>query len=224
MQMTTSAGASQCAAAAQRIKITGGTLSLTPADWEAEGLTAPRHITVRSFSIDSVEYTWERYAQCVATSRCNAVQLHVPAPAPEPGLPITEIDPQHAAALCHLDGGRLPNGDEWMVAAAGLGGRRFPWGSTGLVCRRAVFGLPSGPCAQGATGPDLVASRPDGATSEGVQDLAGNVAEWTVEPQGIVARGGSYRSTVAGQLKIWASETAVSPQPHIGFRCVYDDN
>jgi formylglycine-generating enzyme required for sulfatase activity len=67
--------------------------------------------------------------------------------------------------------------------------------------------------------------RPDGATPDGVLDLAGNVAEWTVEPGGAqVARGGSFRSRVAGELKSWAVEERSGPSDHVGFRCVYDSS
>ena len=83
-----------------------------------------------------------------------------------------------ARAICAAHGGRLPTEDEWIVAAAGDKPRRYPWGDTGAVCRRAAWGLTRGPCANGATGPDTVGAHPDGATPLGIEDLAGNVAEW----------------------------------------------
>jgi formylglycine-generating enzyme required for sulfatase activity len=120
-------------------------------------------------------------------------------------------------------GGRLPTGDEFVLASAGAEARRFPWGQTGLVCRRASFGLLSGPCANGGATPELAGARPDGASAEGAYDLAGNVAEWTVERDGsVVARGGSYRSRVASELKTWAQEHVVERAPHVGFRCAYN--
>jgi hypothetical protein len=102
----------------------------------------------------------------------------------------------------------------------GSDARRFPWGGTGLVCRRAAYGLAAGPCADGATGPELAGSRPDGATPDGALDLSGNVAEWTREGRGYVARGGSFRSTSAAELKSFAAETA-GVRLDIGFRCAY---
>jgi len=120
-------------------------------------------------------------------------------------------------------GGRLPTSDEWVIAAAGHDGRRYPWGQTGLVCRRAVFGLVDGPCATGGVGPEIGGMRPDGATPDGVLDLAGNVAEWTVESDGgYAARGGSFRSRVAGELKSWSVEEVDGSADHVGFRCAYD--
>jgi hypothetical protein len=53
--------------------------------------------------------------------------------------------------------------------------------------------------------------------------MLGNVAEWTREPDGHhVARGGSYRSRVAAELKTWAAEATEAAAPHIGLRCAYD--
>jgi formylglycine-generating enzyme required for sulfatase activity len=58
-----------------------------------------------------------------------------------------------------------------------------------------------------------------------VLDLAGNVAEWTREADGTFdARGGSFRSTAAAELKSWAAEAIGAGQvkiPHVGFRCAY---
>ena len=110
------------------------------------------------------------------------------------------------------------------MGGAGAAARRFAWGSSGLVCRRAAFGLSTGPCAR-QDQPELAGSRPDGASPEGVLDLIGNVAEWTSEPGGgFAARGGSYRSTAAAELKSWAVEAGGdggAKSLHIGFRCAY---
>ena len=90
------------------------------------------------------------------------------------------------------------------------------------MCRRAAFGLADGPCGEGATGPELAGSRPDGGNPEGVLDLSGNVAEWTVEADGtFVARGGSYRSHVASELVTWAAERVSGAAPD-GSRVLVD--
>jgi nicotinamide-nucleotide amidase len=56
-----------------------------------------------------------------------------------------------------------------------------------------------------------------------VEDLAGNVAEWTVEPDGaMTARGGSYASRSAAELKSWASVMLEGADARVGFRCAYE--
>lgn len=212
-------GTEGCVALNARARITGGTLRISPSDWEAEGQVEARVLTVGAFELDTSEVTHERWGTCVGRGVCGK------ADASEPGLPMTKITFDEAERFCRFAGGRLPTGDEWLFAAAGGPGRRYPWGPTGLVCRRAAFGLENGPCATGATGPDLAGARPDGATPEGVLDLAGNVAEWTREPDGsAAARGGSFRSGIAGELHSW-SKAALAPterRPDVGFRCAYD--
>ena len=108
---------------------------------------------------------------------------------------------------------------------------RYPWGDTGAVCRRAAWGLTRGPCGTGATGPDTVGSHPDGATPLGIQDLAGNAAEWveTFEPCDAgpclgVVRGGSYTTDLATDLRTWVRREipAESREATVGFRCAYD--
>jgi formylglycine-generating enzyme required for sulfatase activity len=200
----------------QRVTIQGNLVSLSGADWEGKAGKAGQAKVV-SFEIDSLEVTGARYARCVEADACAPLRG-----TSAPTLPVREVAPEQAEAFCRFAGGRLPTGPEWVLAAAGKEGRRFPWGSTGLVCRRAVFGLADGPCASGAREPDEVASRPDGKTPEGVLDLAGNVAEWAREPGNrFLARGGSYSSKGAAELKSWAATERSGPAPDIGFRCAY---
>lgn len=218
MQLQRTRGSSECVAREQRVRIAGGHLTLSPSDWEAEGQLTAREIEVAPFAIDTHEYTVGRYRRCAAGGHCSGVALD---PKLEAGLPLGDVSAHQAESLCASEGGHLPSGDQWLFAAAGTEARRFPWGNTGLVCRRAVFGMVTGPCAQGAQGPELAGARPDGATPEGVFDLSGNLAEWTREPQGYLARGGSFTSTLAGLLKSWAAAPAATHSPTIGFRCAY---
>jgi formylglycine-generating enzyme len=201
----------QCVARSGSVSLAAGELFIGAADWDGEsgGERFPR-THVASFRIDATEVTRDRYRGS-ATSHAST----------EPGLPVTNVTPEAAEAFCLRQRGRLPTAAEWVWAAAGAGARRYAWGNAGLVCRRAVFGLERGPCGNGG-GPELVGSRPDGATPEGVLDLAGNVAEWTREPDGsFAARGGSFRSTSAAELKSWAVASGREKALHIGFRCAY---
>ncbi|MBN2192763.1 MAG: formylglycine-generating enzyme family protein [Polyangiaceae bacterium] len=205
-----------CVVVPSRVSIGGGELALGPVDWEGAVPTPLGRTLVRGFAIDAHEVTLDAWRRCAVAGVCRGL------PAREPGLPVTQVSAAEAARYCRFVGGRLPRSDEWVFAAAGSNGRRYPWGSTGLVCRRAVFGLMAGPCARGGRGPELAGSRPDGATPDGIYDLAGNVAEWTLEPGGETAvRGGTYASRFAADLKSWAATTATGPDERVGFRCVY---
>jgi len=206
---------SGCVAPPNRITYAAARSSIG-ADWDGAERNRSGVVAVAAFELDSTEVTVARWAACSAAKNCE------PLPASsEPGEPVRGVTPEQAEAFCRFAGGRLPTGAEWGVAAMGNDARRFPWGGTGLVCRRAAYGLTAGPCADGATGPELAGSRPDGATPEGALDLSGNVAEWTKEARGgYAARGGSFRSTSAAELKSFAAETS-AVRLDIGFRCAY---
>lgn len=206
--------ASGCVAPATRIGYAAAKTTLGN-DWDGSERNRSAVTTVAAFQLDSSEVTVARWGDCSAAKQCESL----PATS-EPGEPVRGVTPEQAEAFCRFAGGRLPTGAEWGVAAMGNDARRFPWGATGLVCRRAAYGLATGPCADGATGPELAGSRPDGATAEGALDLSGNVAEWTREARGYVARGGSFRSTSAAELKSFAAEPA-AVRLDIGFRCAY---
>jgi hypothetical protein len=199
-----------------RVELRGGRLPAGAVDWQVA--SAANALEVAPFAIDRGEVTAARYAECVRAGDCTKVVSER-----EPGLPVSGLSPEEAARFCAFAGGRLPSSAEWRFAASGAEGRRFPWGFTGLVCRRATFGLLNGPCGSEASGPDLVGARPDGATPDGIVDLSGNVAEWTLDPDGRArARGGSYRSRVAAELVTAAVEVADAHAMHVGFRCAYD--
>lgn len=198
------------------------TVVVGPADWEAEGRVEPRTVHVGAFAIDRLEVSAGRLCSSRDAGACpddaaraaHGVSLH------------------DARDFCKAHGGRLPTEDEWLAAAGGERPRRYPWGDTGAVCRRAAWGLESGPCGEGAVGPDTVGAHPEGVTPLGIHDLAGNVAEWveTPCPQNKacphVVRGGSWRTRLATELRTWLRREVPADErggdPTIGFRCAYD--
>jgi formylglycine-generating enzyme required for sulfatase activity len=206
----------QCVARFGVVSFAGGELYIGAADWDGEsGGERFARTQVAPFRLDVAEVTLQRFRTCTGCAPG----------AGEPGLPVTQLSADEAEAFCASQHGRLPTAAEWVWAAAGAGARRFAWGNSGLVCRRAAFGLVSGPCARGgphAAMPELSGSRPDGASPDGVLDLGGNVAEWTREASGTyTARGGSFRSTSAAELKSWATLPDREKALYIGFRCAY---
>lgn len=207
-----------CVARPRRIGYAGGSVQFSTVDWQHSDPARPGRFSVGPFSLDATEVTVARFRDCFAKGECPEPDADA-----EPGQPVTGVSPAEAEGFCRFVGGRLPTAAEWMFAAAGTTARKFPWGNTGLVCRRASYGLVRGPCADGGNLPELAGARPDGQTREGALDLAGNVAEWTREPDGSFrARGGSFLSTVAAELATWAVESPSERAAHVGFRCAYD--
>jgi len=202
-----------CDAPDDRVLVPETTLQVGPSDWEAEGRVGPRTVRAGPFEIDAFEAT-------VGHLAARGI--------PDSARAASGLTRRAAADYCAGRGGRLPTDDEWLVAAAGQPGRRYPWGDTGAVCRRAAFGLATGPCATRGSGPDTVGAHSSGDTPEGLHDMAGNVAEW-VAPSGSdgrlgVARGGSWRSALATELRTWARLELDPDRPddRVGVRCAYD--
>ena len=211
------------------VEIPATTVIVGPSDWEAEGRVRPHTVRVEAFAIDRLE---------VSTGRACAYAALAGAPScgdGDPARAASGVSFEMARLYCAARGGRLPTDDEWLAAAGGDRPRRYPWGDTGAVCRRAAWGLESGPCGEGADGPDTVGAHPEGATPLGVHDLAGNVAEWVEGPcpdpnAGCprIVRGGSWKTRLATELRTWlrrevgAHDAEAGGDATIGFRCAYD--
>ncbi|MEW2401368.1 SUMF1/EgtB/PvdO family nonheme iron enzyme [Streptomyces sp. NPDC046862] len=131
--------------------------------------------------------------------------------------PLTGLSQGDAAQLAQELGGRLPRSVEWEWAASGLDCRLYPWGNDEPTPRRA--NLRGGP---GRTTP--VGAYPDGATPQGLLDMAGNVWEWTSSPtlgEGFVLRGASHDSpALYARSTFLNAAPAELASPGIGFRVV----
>lgn len=166
--------------------------------------------------------------------------------------PMNCVSFDQAKAYCAAQGKRLPTEPEWELAARGPEGAPYPWGSAapssdllnacGAECsrllteRRRVAGKDPWPAmfdasdAAETTAP--VGSYPKGRTPAGVDDLAGNVWEWTdstycaygdrnCTDSRRVLRGGGWDTTQARDVRASrrfpGAETARGRS--IGFRC-----
>jgi formylglycine-generating enzyme required for sulfatase activity len=115
-------------------------------------------------------------------------------------MPVTGISFPDAEAYVawlartgRVPGARLCSELEWERAARGVDGREYPHGDT-LAAGQANIDSTYGK-EPGGFGPDEVGSHPASRSPFGVDDMAGNVWEWTrssLEPGVPVARGGSY--------------------------------
>jgi len=106
--------------------------------------------------------------------------------------PVTWVSLEDARAYAAWAGKRLPHEWEWQYAAQGADDRTYPWGETWDASR-----VPVADKGRELRGPDDVSAHPQGASPFGVEDMTGNIWQWTDEYQdehtrAAILRGGSY--------------------------------
>jgi formylglycine-generating enzyme required for sulfatase activity len=190
---------------------------------------------VAGFWMARTEVTVAEYGRCVAAGRCRPAAYEGGGQRfQRPSFPVTLVTFDDAQRYCAFRGGRLPTEAEFERAARGAPRRAYPWGKSyhGRLSNHGRLGVDSGDDSDGFAELAPVGSFPDGATPEGILDLAGNAAEWTSDLYTLdygssatgerAVRGGSFASPAA--FVRGAARTGKRPEtrePTLGFRCVW---
>ncbi len=210
----------------------------------------PAHIVnVGSFEIMRFEVTVAQYDKCILEGACPGHDYHCSvydnyAWKYKQSEPMNCVDLQNAIDFCEWIGGRLPSEAEWEYAASSGGtDRPYPWGDETPTSEHAVWH--ENPYYNSEVpGTSPVCSHPDGQTTWGLFDMAGNVAEWVAdsyhssytgapddgsawveEEEGHagehVRRGGGHRSYTT-EIRVTARESDLADlhKDYAGFRCV----
>lgn len=221
----------------------------------------PKHkVYVDAFDMDITEVTNAQYRTCVLEDACSdpASELSVTREkyyldTDFDDFPVIYVSFWQAAEYCEWAGKRLPTEAEWEKAARGLDQRNFPWGFAQPDCTMADFSKTVSEyndfgnivLSEQCSGDTVRVSQFKQYLSPwGLLNMAGNVAEWTVDyysdnyynseyfddnnynPQGPeegnhrVVRGGSfadhsYHIRTAFRNHL-NEETAIA---YVGFRC-----
>lgn len=194
-----------------------------------------RVVPLAGFRIDATEVTNEQYYLFVVATNARRPEFwprEGPIPKELANKPVVYVTAEEAAAFAAWAGKRLPSEEEWERAARFVDGRTYPWGDTHLLEGAKVpahcFDTLLATSHRGYYWAD-VKSYPNGASPEGVYDLAGNVWEWTASSEtrdGKVLRvlkGGSFLTdyrACRGSARL-LDDPGV-PHIDVGFRCVMD--
>ena len=148
--------------------------------------------------------------------------------------PVTWVSLEDARAYAAWAGKRLPHEWEWQYAAGGNDGREYPWGDDWQA-----DAVPATDRGRELRAPDDVNAHSKGKSPFGVEDLVGNVWQWTDEyvdehTRAAILRGGSYYRPQGSR---WYFPQAYKLHEHgkyllsapsedragtLGFRCVVD--
>ncbi|HID62288.1 MAG TPA: formylglycine-generating enzyme family protein, partial [Anaerolineae bacterium] len=149
---------------------------------EGEDNEKPAHtVSLEAFEIDKFEVTNEQFARFVEETGYQTDAEK----AGETGTwrtyaegkdnhPVVKVTWNDAVAYCEWAGKRLPTEAEWEKAARGEDGRVYPWGNEWDPAKANTK-------EGGLRGTAAVGSFGAGASPYGVEDMAGNVWEWTAD-------------------------------------------
>ncbi|GIL15054.1 MAG: hypothetical protein BroJett039_02270 [Chloroflexota bacterium] len=217
------------------IEIAGATFRMGSDAGNADA-KPPHEVTVKTFMLDQFEVTNADFklfvdAQSYKTDaeKSNESDTWLTYAQGKDNHPVVKISWNDAKAFCEWAGKRLPTEAEWEFAARGTDGRAFPWGNEFNV--KNVNGKETG-----LRGTAAVGSFPGGASPFGIQDLSGNVQEWTASaPEHypgnsansklyganlLIQRGGGWFATQERLTAFFRdSNVATAANDDVGFRC-----
>jgi formylglycine-generating enzyme required for sulfatase activity len=169
------------------------------------------------------------------------------APRDREDMPLTCVTFEASRAFCVFEGGDLPSEAEWEYAATAAARPHktsLPWGEGRATCEQAVFARVRGAAftLMECAGSFPVAPSPVGRTQDRtpvleIQDLGGNVSEWTRDVYAAYSdpcwadgtcqgrrrtvRGGSFAEPREGlQAIVRKPADPDVPYPGLGLRCV----
>jgi gamma-glutamyl hercynylcysteine S-oxide synthase len=199
-------------------------------------------IHIPAFWIDTFPVTNEQFKSFLGATKYHPVDDHNflknwhdnNYPSGWANKPVTWVSLEDARAYAAWAGKRLPHEWEWQYAAQGLDGRSYPWGSDWKSDN-----VPAVDKGRMMLPPSDVSAHPGGTSPFGVQDLVGNVWQWTDEytdehTRAAILRGGShyepqgsrwyfpqaYKLSQHGKYLLMAP--SLDRSGAIGFRCVVD--
>lgn len=221
-------GAGKGASTEGMVYLEGGNFLMGNDDFREEAPEA--EVFVKPFWIDKYPVTVAQYTEFIAATGAPEPRFWRDPQFNGPDQPVVGVTWNEAMAYAEWAGKDLPTEAQWEFAARGKENRPYPWGSLPPGSTRANFGEYLGMSS-------IVTMHEDGATPDKVEDLAGNVYEWTKDPflaytvlRSKEDQRDSPRRTVRGGC--WASppeelrctarrgffaETRINT---IGFRCV----
>jgi formylglycine-generating enzyme required for sulfatase activity len=222
------------------VRIPAGRFKMGSSSPHAPTNERPAHtIAMPAYWIDRTEVTVGAYRGCVESGACSRparASATCTFDAGDAELPVSCVHWRDADAYCRSAGKRLPSESEWEYAAHGPFATTFPWGGP-ASCSTAVTLVVDQSGATCLPRPARVGTHPAGASVFGVQDMSGNVEEWTVDwyveslgpgpaPRAGAAhvlRGGGWLSPPTlsrTTTRNWGS--ALEAGPNVGFRCAKD--
>ena len=201
-----------------------------------------RRMTMKSYYIDKYPVTNAEFKKFVDAAHYRPADAHNflkdwqngTYPQGWADKPVTWVSLEDARAYAAWAGKRLPHEWEWQYAAQGSDGRTYPWGN-----QRDPAAVPTPDTGHVMQPAADVNAHPKGASPFGVEDLTGNVWQWTDEwlddhTRAGILRGGSHYQPQgshwyfpqAYKLNEHGKYLLIAPSKDrsggVGFRCVVD--